>query len=202
MQGVSLSQPPSKGRKVGYKHLLVKSLFTIVFNNYFCFMARGKSKTAIQKQCPICSKTFIAKSSKGKYCGELCRQKRFQKDKSLRLESKIVDLSAQTFLQDKIINENVSVATTPTENVSGATTPTENVSGVKQFLYRPNDYHRFSAFIQEQHPEFVERLVNENINEVPELRTRMDQLVIFWNQVEQFQEEKENEKTELKNETP
>lgn len=136
-------------------------------------MARGKSKKQHQKQCPVCSKTFIAKSTKGKYCSELCKQKRFQKDKSLKLENKIVSLSAETFLKDKIVNENVS---TPEKIVTEIKNVSENHDNDRCI----ND---FSYYIQHHHPDFVERLVNENINEVPEMRKQMDGIWLMWNNI-------------------
>lgn len=136
-------------------------------------MARGKSKQQHQKQCPICSKSFVAKSSKAKFCSDYCRQKRFLTDKTLKLENKIVDLSAQTFLQDKIVNENVS-------------TPERIVDEIKN-VSEKHDSHTcindFSYYLQHHHPDFVERLVNENINEVPEMRKQMDGIWLMWSNI-------------------
>lgn len=174
-----------------------KIILTLVFNDYFCIMARGKSKTAIPKQCPVCSKTFIAKSSKGKYCGELCRQKSFHNAKRLEalqpLQNKIVDLSAQAFLQEKIINENVSPSTTPTENVS---TPTENVSTPEKIVPEINNVSKertcdnsFTVYLLTHCDELCERLVKENVNEVPELRKEVDKKYHLWRSITQCLDE-------------
>lgn len=58
------------------------------------------SKKRYEKKCIVCDKSFTAKSSKGKYCSDHCRQKRFIKNSN-----------------DKLLHKNVSVATHHEKNV-------------------------------------------------------------------------------------